>query len=86
MSKFHAHCESCFKSCYHSLEFNRTLLQAAVMPVYEYIALDPKGKNISGIVDADSAVAARQKLRASNNFPVSIKEVIDIVSPLPHQT
>jgi general secretion pathway protein F len=50
------------------------------MPVYEYIALDQKGKNISGIVDADSAVAARQKLRASNNFPVSIKKVIDIPS------
>jgi general secretion pathway protein F len=50
------------------------------MPVFEYTALDPKGKNISGIVDADSVVAARQKLRASNSFPVSIKEVIDFPS------
>jgi general secretion pathway protein F len=47
------------------------------MPVFEYVALDPKGKNRSGIIDADSAVAARQKLRAARNFPVSIKEVED---------
>jgi len=45
------------------------------MPVYEYNALDQRGKNISGIINADSAVAARQKLRASSSFPVSIKEV-----------
>ena len=48
------------------------------MPVFEYIALDQKGKNISGIIDAESAITARQKLRASNSFPVSIKEVTDI--------
>lgn len=45
------------------------------MPVYEYNALDRRGKNISGIINADSAVAARQKLRSSSSFPVSIKEV-----------
>ncbi|MDL1967402.1 MAG: type II secretion system inner membrane protein GspF [Deltaproteobacteria bacterium] len=44
------------------------------MPVYEYTALDISGKNTSGIVDAESAFAARQKLRASKIFPVSIKE------------
>lgn len=49
------------------------------MPVFEYVALDQKGKNRSGIIDADSAVAARQKLRAAHNFPVSIKEVEDAV-------
>jgi general secretion pathway protein F len=43
------------------------------MPVYEYTALDGAGKNVSGIVDADSAVAARQKLRGSGIFPVEIK-------------
>jgi general secretion pathway protein F len=47
------------------------------MPVYEYTALDIKGKTISGIIDADSSRAARQKLRASKIFPVSIKEVHD---------
>jgi hypothetical protein len=34
-----------------------------IMPVYEYIAYDSRGKNKKGIIDADSAVAARQKLR-----------------------
>jgi general secretion pathway protein F len=47
------------------------------MPVYDYTALDAKGKTISGIIDADGAVAARQKIRASGNFPVNIKEVKD---------
>jgi len=44
------------------------------MPVYEYSALDINGKNTSGVVDAESALAARQKLRASKIFPVSITE------------
>ena len=45
------------------------------MPVFEYKALDQKGKSVSGIIDADSAVVARQKLRAARNFPVSLSEV-----------
>jgi general secretion pathway protein F len=44
------------------------------MPVYEYTALDRVGKNVAGIIDADSMVAARQKLRASGKFPVQVKE------------
>ncbi|RLC14754.1 MAG: type II secretion system protein GspF [Deltaproteobacteria bacterium] len=44
------------------------------MPVYEYTALDLKGKTVSGIIDADSSSTARQKLRTSKIFPVSIKE------------
>ncbi len=44
------------------------------MPVFEYTALDAKGKTTSGIIDADGARTARQKLRASGIFPVSIKE------------
>jgi len=47
------------------------------MPVYEYTALDVKGKTLSGILDAESAQAARQKLRAMRNYPVSLKEVSD---------
>jgi general secretion pathway protein F len=47
------------------------------MPVYEYTALDIKGKTISGIIDADSSRTARQKLRTSKIFPVSINEVHD---------
>jgi len=44
------------------------------MPVYEYQALDRAGKNKSGIIDADSPVAARQKLRGSGFFPTALKE------------
>ena len=44
------------------------------MPVYEYIALDGAGKNVNGIIDADSAVAARQRLRGTGIFPVEVKE------------
>jgi general secretion pathway protein F len=47
------------------------------MPVYEYTALDVKGNTVSGIVDADSPAAARQKLRAGGNYPVAVKEAAD---------
>jgi len=44
------------------------------MPVYEYRALDRAGKSKNGIVDAESPMAARQKLRGSGDFPVELKE------------
>jgi len=47
------------------------------MPVYEYIALDAGGRRRKGIVDAGSAVAARQKLRETDVFPVSLSEAAD---------
>ncbi|MBW2108255.1 MAG: type II secretion system F family protein, partial [Deltaproteobacteria bacterium] len=48
------------------------------MPVYEYTALETSGKTASGIIDADSAVAARQKLRGSGLFPVEVKEASSV--------
>ena len=36
------------------------------MPVYEYTALNDKGKKLKGIIDAQSTAAARQKLRESD--------------------
>jgi len=33
------------------------------MAVFEYKALNAKGKNVSGIIDADSTAAAKSKLR-----------------------
>lgn len=45
------------------------------MPVYDYSAIDAKGKTITGIIDADGAAAARQKIRAAGNYPVNLKEV-----------
>lgn len=44
------------------------------MPVYEYSALDNKGKTTRGIIDADNPLSARNKLRSSQLFPVKIKE------------
>jgi general secretion pathway protein F len=44
------------------------------MPVYEYIALDSGGRRQKGIVDAGSIVAARQKLRETEVYPVKIAE------------
>ncbi len=53
------------------------------MPVYEYTALDKGGKSRSGIIDADSAVAARQKLRGTGIFPVEVKETTARPKDLP---
>jgi len=44
------------------------------MPVYEYVALDTKGKKLKGIVDAGSLTAARQRLRDSSIYPIEVKE------------
>ena len=46
------------------------------MPVYEYRALNSSGKSLKGILDADSDMVAREKLRASGIFPVEIKEAL----------
>jgi len=43
------------------------------MPVYEYRALNVKGKKLKGIIDAESIIAARQKLRESNIFPTDLR-------------
>jgi general secretion pathway protein F len=42
------------------------------MSVFEYRALDAKGKNIKGIIDANSESHARTKLRSQGKFPVAI--------------
>ena len=46
------------------------------MPVYEYSGLSSSGKTQKGILDADSPVAARQKLRDSGIFPIEVKETL----------
>jgi general secretion pathway protein F len=45
------------------------------MPIFEYNALNLKGKTIIDIIDAESLAAARQKLRGAGIYPVSIREV-----------
>jgi general secretion pathway protein F len=47
------------------------------MPVYDYSALDAKGKTVTGIIDADGTVAARKKIRSAGHYPVKLKEVKD---------
>jgi general secretion pathway protein F len=44
------------------------------MPVYTYNALDERGKTTKGIINADSARAARAKLRQSGLFPTELLE------------
>ncbi len=44
------------------------------MPIYDYLALDDKGRKVKGVIDAAHVVAARQKLRDSNIFPVELNE------------
>ena len=51
------------------------------MPVYEYTALDTSGKSLNGIIDADSAMAARQRLRGSGIFPVQVQEAASVSAP-----
>jgi len=42
------------------------------MAVFEYKALEKSGKTVRGIVDADSATAARQKLREQQLYPTKL--------------
>ncbi len=44
------------------------------MAVFEYKALEKSGRQVKGIVDADSPVAARRKLREQQLFPTKLKE------------
>jgi len=46
------------------------------MPVYEYTALDASGRKSSGLIDADSPLAARQRLRDTGIFPVEVGEAL----------
>ncbi|MBN8549636.1 MAG: type II secretion system F family protein, partial [Deltaproteobacteria bacterium] len=48
------------------------------MPIYEYKALAPNGKERKGTLDADSLRAARQKLRSQSLFPTELKEGTDV--------
>lgn len=44
------------------------------MSVFEYIALDVKGRQRKGFIDAPGITAARQKLREENVYPVEINQ------------
>lgn len=42
------------------------------MPVYNYVGMTDRGKQTSGIVDAENEKAARAKLRKMNIYPISL--------------
>ncbi len=44
------------------------------MSVFEYVALDEKGRQRKGFIDAPGVAAARQKLREENVYPVEITQ------------
>jgi general secretion pathway protein F len=44
------------------------------MAIYEYKALDPNGKNVRGVVEADSEKTARSKLKKSGYFITQLSE------------
>lgn len=52
------------------------------MPVYTYSALNQRGKASKGIINADSARAARAKLRQSQLFPTEIIETSKDETPV----
>ncbi|NMC64326.1 MAG: type II secretion system protein GspF, partial [SAR324 cluster bacterium] len=44
------------------------------MPVFKYKALDQKGKNVKGSIDADNLRSARQRLRSQGIYPTDVVE------------
>lgn len=44
------------------------------MPVFEYTALDPRGKRCKGVIDADNMQMARARLRERKLFPTHLGE------------
>lgn len=49
------------------------------MPVFEYKALDERGKKVSGIVTAEGPSSARMKLIQDTIFPIEIKEASQVL-------
>jgi general secretion pathway protein F len=47
------------------------------MPVYSYVGLSSEGRNVSGVIDADSPRSARLKLRRSGVYPTAVAETHD---------
>src|SRR3989304_10623668 len=47
------------------------------MPVYAYKGLNDKGRNVGGIIDADTPKNARIKLRRSGIYPTDLNEAAE---------
>jgi general secretion pathway protein F len=46
------------------------------LPVFEYRGVDTEGKNVRGIIDADSPRLARSRLKKTGVFPTEVQEAI----------
>src|SRR3989442_3537199 len=55
------------------------------MPVYTYSALDARGKATKGVINADSARAARVKLRQAGLFTKELLETESAETPERHR-
>ena len=51
------------------------------MPIFEYTAIDVAGKRIRGMLDADTAMSARQKLREMELMPTQVGETTKTAKP-----
>lgn len=51
------------------------------MPVFEYIAINDASKRVKGVLDADSALAARARLREMGLLPVQVGETTRATKP-----
>ena len=47
------------------------------MAAFEYKAIDAKGKTVKGVIEAETARAARQALRDKAMVPVSIEQTAE---------
>ena len=45
------------------------------MPIFEYLAIDSKGKKVKGTVDADSIRQAKNRLKTNKIYPTEINEI-----------
>lgn len=51
------------------------------MPVYEYRALNSRGRKVSGIITAEGPAGARLKLSQGSVFPIEVREVAEEEKP-----
>jgi hypothetical protein len=45
------------------------------MPSFRYVALNPKGEEVTGVIEAESQAAAIAKVREDGNFPTQVRPV-----------
>jgi len=56
------------------------------MPAFRFEALDGLGKSTSGLLEADTARAARSQLRAQSLVPLAVTQVVSAGAAAPAET